>query len=101
MKKQKLVERKRLKARNRRKDFVKKRNIRRNNNSTPTRKEIVPVIQPIKNVDGQIEFENKKAKYKIVGEKTVTVKLLKRLLSPGDGTLPKNKKFKDKKINNV
>ena len=98
MKKQKFVERKRLKARNRRKDFVKKKNIRRNNTPIPTKKEIVPILQSIRNEDGCIEFNEKgKAKYKIIGEKTVIAKFSIPLLSPGDGILPKNKKFKNKK----
>ena len=97
MKKQKLIGRKRIKARNRRKDFIKKRNIRKNNMSTSRRKEIVPVIQPIRNIDGQIEFKKGKSQYQITGEKTIIIKMNKKLLSPGDGILPKNKKFKNKK----
>ena len=97
MKKQKLIGRKRIKARNRRKDFVKKRNIRKNNMPTLRRKENVPIIQPIRNIDGQIEFEKGKSKYQIIGEKAIIIKMSKELLSPGDGILPKNKKFKNKK----
>ena len=98
MKRQELVKRKRTKARNRRKDFVKKKNIRRNNTPVPTKKEIVPILQSIRNEDGCIEFNEKgKAKYKIIGEKTVIAKFSIPLLSPGDGILPKNKKFKNKK----
>lgn len=111
------IKRKRLKARIRKNDFVKKRNIRRNNQSTPTIKEVIALVQPARDTNGRIIFETitiqtknvntpkkyTKAKYVITGEKMVTRKLHKSLLSPGDGILPKKvkprEKKKDQKIN--
>lgn len=97
MKNQELIKQKKLKTRMRRKDFIKKRNVRRNNTQTPIQKEIVPTIQLLRDVDGKIIYEKKKAQYTITGEKTVTRKLYKSLLSPGDGILPKRVKPKEKK----
>lgn len=97
MKSPNLVKRKRLKERNRRKNYLRKRNIRNNNWPTPREKEVLPILNPLI-VDGKIEFKNKIAVYKVVGEKTIMRKRRKMILSPGDGILPKSKKFKEKKI---
>ena len=97
MKSQKLIKRKKLKARNRRKDFSRKRNIRRNNWPTPIEKEVVPILSPARDENGRMDFKDGKSRYKVVGEKTIIRKVHKLVLSPGDGFLPKSKKIKGRK----
>lgn len=99
MKSLKLIKRKRLKKRIRRRNFSKKRNIRNNNWPTPREKEVVPVLSLSRTEDGRVEFKDKKARYKVIGEKTIIRKVRKSILSAGDGFLPKSKKFKIKKDN--
>lgn len=91
MKSQKSLARKRLKERNRRKDFLKKKNIRRNNWPTPRFKEEMPVLKPIIK-------EGKFKGYETIGKKTLMRKGTKGVLVAGGGVLPKSKKFKGKKV---
>ena len=93
MKSQKLINGKKLKARLRNKDYIKKINIKRNNWPTPEAEEVEPILY-LSKVDGKIEFQNRKAMYKVIGEKTIKIKLRKNLLSQGDGILPKSKKYR-------
>ena len=101
MKSQKLIKRKKLKARNRRKDFSQKRNVRRNNWPTPIEKEVVPILRSARDENGKMDFKDGKSRYKVVGEKIVFRKVNKQFLSHGDGFLPKGKKFKGRKEKNV
>ena len=96
MKSQKLIARKRLKERNRRKDFLKKKNIRKNNWPTPRTEETISKVIPVKE-DGRIKYNEGRALYKKTGEEKVMSKLGKDILIAGEGVLPKNRKVKEKK----
>lgn len=91
MKSQKSLARKRLKERNRRRDFLKKKNIRRNNWPTPRFKEEIPILK-------SIIKEGKFKGYETIGKKTLMCKGTKKILITGEGVLPKSKKFKNKKV---
>ncbi len=86
MKSQKSINRKAAKTRERRKDFAKKRNVRKNNWPTPRYKEEVDRLEPVR------DEKTKKTTYKIIGKKTVIHKGAKPRLTPGDGILPKSRK---------
>ena len=101
MKLQQRIKRKRAKARERRKNYTKKINVKRNNKPTPRKRELVPVLSMSRDENGKIEFKDNKARYKVIGEKEVVRKMRKELLSPGDGVLPKGKKIKERKEKNV
>lgn len=87
MRKLKTIEKKNVKARARRKDFSKKRNVRQNNWPTPRFEVEQPVMKAHRDDKG-------KTTYKQVDTKVVKMKGAKRLLTPGDGILPISKKVK-------
>lgn len=92
MKSQKSIARKRLKERNRRKDFLKKKNIRKNNWSTPQKEETVSKIRPVFK-DKKIVFSEGHAQYEKYSEEKVMRKGSKEILINGEGILPKSRKY--------
>lgn len=88
MRSQKSIVRKAAKAKARRKDFAKKRNVRNNNWPSPRFEVNVPVMKATRNDKGTFD-------YKEVGERTETRQGGKKLLTPGDGILPRSRKFKE------
>lgn len=75
---------KREKARARRKDYEKKRNIHRNKKQ-PTLEYKKPVLEPVVKKDGSIE-------YKKIGDKVATMKMPRKRLKAGQGGLPESRK---------
>lgn len=87
MRKLKTITRKATKARARRKDFNKKRNVRQNNWKTPRYEVEQPVMKAEKDKKGNMV-------YKQVDTKIVKMKGVKKLLEPGDGILPQSRKYR-------
>lgn len=90
MKSLKSRQKKQAKAKAREKNYRKHWNVRKNNWPVPTSYTSEPVLSATRNKSGKWE-------YKQIGERPVTMYGNKRRLYPGDGVLPKSRKYRESK----
>ena len=82
-----------------RKDFTKKKNIRKNNWPLNRIKTEKPILEQVKDTHGDnVKDNNGGIKCKEIGVKTKWKKVGKRTLEQGDGILPFSKKLKESKL---